>query len=305
MRVFSPSLLFVFFTAAAAQTTVPPAPASPMKSAALSERVLAALKRADQEIARTELGRRLLAATEETRIVEKRDRTAAAVRYSHERQALVLNPDKLLHLQPEEAELTVLRERERASVNISVPLVEDEQAAYQTEIEYALEKAAAAPEFDVWLRSAYQRAQTEERSRRLERERLRAAGVEPGPESDARTPHGAMVRLGLYLYLFSEDPDEFYWIVERDQVRGPAVRFMELSDFMDLHGRQLSELNCPEHGRYCWLGGRSYPRRVGSAALATQDAAGLRRVREGVGIFQTKALPVLRQAVNRWVRGKG
>lgn len=200
-------------------------------------------------------------------------------------------------------ELLLVREFTRAGADLATDVIEGDFAATQTELDYSIQKAAQPGPFRDKLSQAYQRAQDEFEDRRMKGEWARSRGETPGPAAEPRVPRGGLPRLATLLFLFSEDPDEFYWAVERARLAaGPALRLRELSDFLALHGARLAEARCPPSGRYCHLDGESWPPALVSAARTVLAEGGMARLREGIGLFRGYEQKELRRRVNAWVR---
>lgn len=276
-----------------------------MPGTALSSGTLAELGRIQAHMAASESGRVLLAETAE---VPQREWPAqagsSAVRFVPEEGVLAFDSRKLTSLTEYETQLALARELARASIGLPFELYEADMAAYQRELEFAVERAASDPAADERLRRSVQvmrksvdalRGTWSWRRQRLPTESERAPML-PLPPNEVD-------RAAYMLTLFIEDPDELYWAVERGrQWPESAVRLTELEDFLRLH--QASELPKPEEGApYARVGGRRYRPAVVLAALRLRELGGLARLKESLGAFETRPIPELRRKANAWSRG--
>jgi hypothetical protein len=285
----------------AVTTARPPWTAPSAQTARRLETAAAALQQ-------TPVGRRLLAETAE--LPRREDDEAAgedAVRFVREPQrALLFGPRRLQALEPSELELALARELSRASADLPVVLPEGDMSAYQTELDYAVQRSAQDESFSRRLHAAYQSAVFREEAARADQRRIEAllpAGQSlPAPLLSA--PPGEFERAGYYLLLFARNPDEFYWAVESGLPREPgAVRLAALEDFMERYGPDFSAAQADPAGRYVRIAGRRYPPALFQAARRLVESGGLARIREALGPFDTAGADELRVKVNAWLRG--
>jgi hypothetical protein len=266
------------------------------------------LEAATAALRETSVGRRLLAETAELTSRESDDASGgAAVVFVHDPQpVLLLGPRRLKMVSDEELELALARELARAAADLPVALPEGDMAAYQIELEYAVERSAIGEGFSRRLHAAYRLAVRQDGAARAEQQRV-AELLPPGeslPPPLLPAPSGEFDRAGYFLLLFARDPDEFYWAVEKGLPRAPgAVRLDELEDFMERYGPDFSAAHADAAGRYVRIGGRRYPPVLFQAALRLVDSGGLARIREALGPFDTAGAEDLRVKVNAWLRG--
>ena len=162
------------FAAGAAAGELISAPGQP-PLAPLSAATTGRLERASAALRETLAGRRLLA---ETADLARRESAAAgedAVRFLRgPHPVLVFRPRRLPALSDPELELALARELARAAAALPVCVPEEDMAAYQTEIEYAMERSAGDEAFSQRLRQAYQVAARKDGDARAERRRVQA-----------------------------------------------------------------------------------------------------------------------------------
>lgn len=278
------------------------APAAVRPDEPVSAPLQEALRHVDAELQRTETGRRLLAETAEVPIVERRRTGLGAVRYLESPyRELLVDAERTPELESFDFEVLLVRERRRAAARCPVPLMEDEFAAHQEAVAYAVEKAAADPAFSKKLRASYERAERIFRSRRDEAAAALKAGA--GALPSWRAPKEALALVGAELFLFSEDPYRLYAALE-DALPWTAetVRLTEIEDFLAQHSARLDALDWRSDGRYALVDGRPYPGRVARAALVVRGREGLARIKEGLGPFESVLREELRLKANRWIR---
>ena len=265
------------------------------------------LESAETMLRETAAGRRLLAETAELPRREDDELAGDALaRFAREpRPVLALGPRRLRGSPDADLALALARELSRAAADLPVALPEGDMAAYQSELEFAVERAAVDPDFSRRLRAAYADAARRDGAARAERGRVASllpsgAGLDAPPEA---LPRGETERAGALLLLFARDPDEFYWAVEHGTARSTdAVRLGELEDFMDRYGPDFGSARLGPAGRYARLGGRRYdPALLRARRLV--ESGGAARLREALGPFDTVGADALRVKVNAWVRG--
>jgi hypothetical protein len=255
----------------------------------------------------TSAGRRLLAETAELPRREDDGLAGDALaRFTREpRSALVLGPRRLRGSSDADLALALARELARAAADLPLVMPEGDMAAYQSELEFAVERSAVDDEFARRLRAAYADAARRDGAARAAYERAASllpagAGLEEPP---ALLPRGEVERAGQLLFLFARDPDEFYWAVERGVPRAAdAVRLGELEDFMDRYGPDLGGARLGPAGRYARMGGRRCAPALLRAARRLVESGGPARLREALGPFDTVGADALRVKVNAWVR---
>jgi len=285
----------------------PPAHAAQPPSAALSAQTFKRWERAAARLQETALGRRLIVETKDVLLRENPGSAgSASVRYvRREGPMLLFCPQRLKALGDAELELALVRELSRAGANLPIPLAEGEMAAYQAELEYAMDRAATDEAFSRRLRRAYGQAQNSVEAVEAEQRRVKALLPE-GERLDLpplKIPSGEFERLGVYIFLFVRDPDEFYWAVEQGLRRGPAtIRLAELEDFMERYGPDFGSARLGPGGHYARVNGRRYPPALLEAARGLVESGGLARIREALGSFEIARAPALKIKVNAWVR---
>ncbi|MFH1725228.1 MAG: hypothetical protein ABII00_11495 [Elusimicrobiota bacterium] len=271
--------------------------------AKLSKRMRDALSSIARELSATESGRRLLALTGETPVVERARQPGAAVRYCRDENLFVVDPGRSAGLTRLDFEALFVRERWKAAARLPIDLIDAEMAARQAVLEYALQKAAVRPDFARRLRMATVRERERLEERRKMDDWAKRGGkgdplLFPGPP-----PKGTLSRIAFDLYLFSEDPYVFYAAAVESPGPPPgAVTFSEVGDFLELHAPRLDRIQFRAGGRYALVEGRPYPGRVARAARVVRDREGLSRLTEGLGLFRTVAQRELSKEVNAWLR---
>ncbi|MEE8424632.1 MAG: hypothetical protein V3S11_02325 [Elusimicrobiota bacterium] len=270
----------------------------------LSKDLKKALLHIQREIGDTEFGRRLLAATGEIPVAERARRGGLPIEFvPGERPAFAVDRRRAKRLTEWGFEAYFIRARAEAASRITLPLVEAEMSYQQAVLQYALEKAAVRPDFAKSLRKKVRVARAE-----LERRReLRRLAEQRGEDGDilfpGRRPADFLERLAFDLYVFSEDPYAFYGSVADTAGLPPeAVTLSEVEDFVERYGDRFDQIRIRGLGRYAIVEGRSYPARVARAAKRVRDRDGLRRLREGLALFQTVAQQELIRKVNGFLR---
>jgi hypothetical protein len=291
----------VLLALGAAAAPLPP-PRTPL-SAATRDR----LDRAVSGMEETLLGRRLVAETVEVpRRESDDDASAAGVRFvPGSPAALVFGPRRLKALADGELELVLARELARAAADLPVPMPEAEMAAYQTEIEYALDRGVTDQGFAQRLRGAFD--VIARRDAQLQAGHRRIKSLAPKAESLSSallpTPEGEFERIAYYILLFGRDKEEFYWAVEQSVPQEPGlVHLTELEDFVERYGPDFSSAQVDPNGYYARMGGRRYPPVLLEAARKLAASGGLVRIREALGPFETVGAAALKVKVNAWLR---
>lgn len=271
---------------------------------ALSEATARRLESLEADIGKTLTGRRLLAETESVSRLEK-SWSGAPIRYFHgQPSTLVLDPSLLRDMNSWEAELVLVRELARASADLPIEMPEGEMAAYQSELEFSVELAAADPVFDRRLRQAYHLMEKKYAAREEAylRRRAKLGYGEPAPA--ALLPRDEIDRAAFLLHLFGQDRDEFYWAIEQGLPYGPgAVRLQELEDFMSRHGSELGALEIAPEALYVRIKERRYSPALVRAARSLSGTGEMERVMESLGSFETLPIPALKTKINDWIRG--
>lgn len=273
----------------------------------VSRELREALRQTDLELSRAETGRRLLAETAEVPVVEKpraglreSEVEASPVRFSRQEGVIVVDSELAPSLSADEYELLFVRERRRAGIRSPVPTVDEEAAAHQEALAYAVEKAALDPAFSRRLRAAYEEGGKVTRSREALAETARRQGLPP--PSPWRPPRAPLALLGHELYLFTEEPWRFYAGVEDGLgFSSETVRLDEVQDLLDLRGAGLERVEWRAGGRFGQLEGRLYPGRLVRAALFLRGE-NLPRLLERLGPFRSVQRADLLKRANAWVR---
>ncbi|MDD5657393.1 MAG: hypothetical protein PHF00_09095 [Elusimicrobia bacterium] len=273
---------------AAARLPLPPPAGSPTPAVALR------LERADAELRRTAAGRRLLAETLDV----PRLQGVAADGVAFQRGSpgvLILDSSRLKSMNEDELELSLARALAQAAMALPFALPEEDMAAYQAELDFALERAERDGDFSGRLRAAYREASRVDAAAPSRSKRF------PAPREPL--PRGELARAGRLLLLFARDPDEFYHAVEADASRDPgSVRLSELEDFVERYGPDYSGARLGPSGLYAWLGSRRYPPGLLRAARRLAQGGGLASLREALGPFQTVGRDELKLKLNAWLR---
>lgn len=169
----------------------------------------------------------------------------------------------------------------RAELAFPIPVVEAEQAAWQTALRAIVELAVEDEEFSRALERAYREADP----------------------ARAAAPASPLERAGLYLRLFELDPARFHKTVEDAAARAPgAARLTELEDLFALRGRELAALKAAPAGPYARLGGRRYPGELVRSAWRVRGTGEVERLREALAAFDTVGASELAEAFARWRR---
>jgi len=287
-----------------------PAPAALQPVQPLSQELLRALEATDAALFVTETGRRLLAETSGVGVMQRRGKGLGAdvypgipIRYEDGAGAIVVDADVAPSLPRLDWEAFFVRERRRAIVRAGIPLVEEEMAAHQEEVAFAVEKAEGDADFSKKLRGAYEEAKRVFQARGVMEDASRKRGLKPLPPW--RAPKDALELWAQEIFLYSEDPYLFYAAIEDGvDFSSDAVRLDEVADFLESHPGRSPAIEWRARGRYGLAGGRLYPGRVLRAALAVGGRQELRTLRERLGPFMSVEREQLRARVNRWIRGK-
>ncbi len=249
----------------------------------LSESTVSRLNAVQGSVAATRYGRRIIVLA---RGVPRRPASLAEAPFRYipgDEPFLAVDPGKLAAASDWEVELAFVRELARAGFALPVEMPEIEMAAYQIEMRHALLKAESDSAFARRLRKMFRRHGRD--GKRLKAYlRLKTRMGKDASVRDVRTPAGEMERLSYYLYLFFEDPDDFYWAVDRGLSYGPgAVRLTELKDFMDRCGPALRGIRVSPEALYVKVKGRRYPAALARAALTMGEYGGVERLDEVLG----------------------
>ncbi|MFA6092229.1 MAG: hypothetical protein WCU88_01590 [Elusimicrobiota bacterium] len=267
-----------------------------------SPRLQDALRQTAAELVKTETGRRLLAQTEELPVLERRGRDIPVVRYvAAPSPRLLVDAKAAAALTLFDFEAAFILERRRASAQCSAALFEDDFAAHQELLAYAMEKAEADGAFAKELRAAYRR----EEAIFLARDRIAESSrkLDGEPLADRPVPKNALAAAALELYLFSEDPYLLYSTLEHSlRWSSETVHLTDLEDFLSNHAGRLQDMSWKAEGRVCLAQGRPYPGALCRAARVVADREGLSRVQEGIGPYDSILQDRLRVKVNRWIR---
>jgi hypothetical protein len=258
------------------------------------------------EMKRSDVGRRLIA---ESSDLARRESDPAAgadgVRFWRgARPVLVIGPKQARNMSDPELTLALVRELAKASADLPFPVVEGELAAYQAEMEYALERCAEDGAFSARLRQAYAAAAQRDQAALAEYRHMREMAPDDAPVDWPllNRPRGEIERIAYYILLFTRDPDEFYWAVESSLPQADAVHLSELEDLLGRNGPDFSSAQAGPARRYVRIGGRRYRPAVFQAAKDLAESGGVARMREALGAFDTVAATALKVKVNAWVR---
>jgi hypothetical protein len=182
------------------------------------------------------------------------------------------------------------RELARASMALPAPVLEAELAAYQKELDFALELAAIDADFSKAWNARARKAKLDADSLRAPDVRARARVPEASLERSARAPADELDRLAFFAALLAEGPERFYVVAERSlPLPADTVRLTELEDFLRLHASELAGPAPPPDEAYVLVGGRRYPAAVVKAARLIAPIGGAARVREALGPAEAEA----------------
>lgn len=256
----------------------------------LPEAALREIARLEEGLRATWTGRRLLAETLDVprRGVMKLEGPSIVAYQRGEPPSLVLDLRRLSAVTEWEFELALARELARASLELPMALPEEEMAAWQTAIEFAVEKASSTPAFSKRLKQAVRSQET-------------LIGAHRAFGTAAKPPAGEIELLSYHLALFRRSPDELYWVLEQEAARKPGVPSLAaIEDILRFHGPEISRLALEKDARYARLGGRRYPAGLVRAARAALDAGGAGRLRESLGSFDGEGAAALKAKLDRW-----
>ena len=271
----------------------------------LSAKTVEQLSSLEAKISATATGRRLLA---ETVAVPRLESAAsgAPIRYLRDPSVIAFDPKRMSYLSEWEVELELVRELARASLDIPLEMPEGEMAAYRTEMIYGLERTARDPEFDAWLRKSYSLMGRRHQARQtIDLKSPARVGVVK--EAPLASPRNEIDRIGYFMYLFLQGPDEFYWAVEWGLPFGPdAVKWSEVQDFLDRHGDAAAQLAVPPDAEYVRLGGRRYDAGLVRAARYLASSGQRPRVAKALAPLEDDgACQSLRSKIRDWTKSKG
>lgn len=283
-----------------------PLQAASLPGIAISSGTAGELSRVEASLSASLTGRRLLAETAE---VPRRELPSAAgrsgMRYAAALGVLAFDSSKLRELSEWSAELVLSRELARASQHLPIELIESETAASQVALEVAVERAMDDKAFDARLRASRKRMQKVVESLRASQAWQRSrVPLDVRDVPVLALPSDEFDRAAYFLDLFLNDPEEFYWAVERGQAWPPeAVGLTELEDFLEKHaGVDLAKPPVGPSGLYVTLSGRRYRPALVAAAQAVRQAGGRPLLREALGGFDSVAMAPLRAKLNAWSR---
>lgn len=216
---------------------------------------------------------------------------------------VVFDATRLRGLTEAEATVQLALALARAELAFPLPVVEAEQAAWQTALRVLVELAAEEPAFSRALDRAYRDAAPHVAAA----ERAHRAGSTPDELAQSpvlRLPPAALARAGLFLRLFELSPARLHKAVE-DGAPWPAgsARLSELEDLFALRGRDIAALKSPPAGPYAELGGRRYPAGLVRAAYRLRATGEVERLRETLADYDGAGVLELREAFARWRRG--
>lgn len=268
-----------------------------------------------EKLGETALGRKVLEAIRNVPIREDRgmwDRYIA--RYVNDRPGeqpyIGLRAKAWSELPERKLEFVLLHEGSHAALDLPCQLFEDEQLAFQRELEYALQKAALDAGFDRDLRGLFaEYARLEETRKSLTSDpKLDEGGLEwKRYERDAnalmaRAQREHLARIASELVLFKKAPGDFYWRVEQRYRDSPHyVGLQEVSDFLDKYKDRLDEIAAsPREGVYYRVGGRRYRWALVLHARDVEKRGGVDALRAKLGDFDAEGAQRLQAAIAAW-----
>lgn len=216
---------------------------------------------------------------------------------------VVFDATRLSSLSEAEAAVQLALALARAELAFPLPVVEAEQAAWQTALRCAVELAAENADFSRALDAAFRDAPAAIAASEA-KHRVGAGPDELAQSPPIRLPEAALARAGLFLRLFDQDAARFHKAVEDGTPWPPgSMRLSALEDLFDLRGRELAALKAPPSGAYADLGGRRYPVPLVRAAYRLRGTGDLERLREILAAYETSGVGELRDGFARWRRG--
>lgn len=280
----------------------PPASAAP-GGAGLSAKTADQLRRLEARIAATPTGRRLIAETSDVPRLED-ESSGAPIRYLRSPSVIAFDPRRMSFLTDWEVELALVRELARASFDVPLEMPEGEMAAYLKEMRYCLERAGEDADFDGWLRRAFSTMGKRHQARQVVD--LRGPHrVGAWKEPPLAYPRSELDRVGYYLYLFSRDPEEFYWAVEWGLPFGPeAVKWSSVEDFMERHRDELSAISVQPGAAYVRLHGRRYSPALVRAAQFLAGSGEKDRIAKTLQFLEDDSSESLRAKIRDWSKSK-
>lgn len=278
------------------------APARAQGGPGLSKAVEREIGRVEDNLRRTETGRRLLAETARVprRGVARLEEGVAVAWRRGKPGELLYSLEALPKATEWDFELALVREYARAAMDLPLPVLEEESAAGLRQALHAAQKARADARFSQALRRGMRAWRDRVRAWRSARSWVRGH-LGASAEVTGLSAKGELDRAALHLALFAEDPDAFYWAAEKPWLRGAhGYTWTELEDFLDRHRGGLDEIHFPEGSPYARAGGRRYPAALARAAIQVSRDGGLSRLREALGDLETLQAEALKQALKRW-----
>lgn len=194
---------------------------------------------------------------------------------------ILIDSERLAALDDAELEILLVLNCSRAAIGGQAPLLEAEEAAWQTALRFAVERGAEDPSgFGARLAKAAEKSH-------------------PGPL--VRLPAGPFDRAGLLLKLFERDPQEFYRAIEEASIWSEGfLRLVEIEDLHALRADEIASLREAPRGRYAVLGGRRYPAGLVAAAFALRGTGETQRLRGALESYDTVGAAALRTGLQRW-----
>lgn len=208
-----------------------------------------------------------------------------------EAPVLVFDAERLPALTEAEALTALARASARAELAFPLPVVEAEQAAWQTALRVLCEAAAQDRPLSAALDAAYRGSAV----------LLEAAGRD-GRAYPERLPSSPLARAGLLLRLFEKDPALSHKAVE-DSLPAGTLRLAELEDLFALRAREIAALRAAPAGPYAELGGRRYDAALARAAFRLRGTGELERLRESLAAFESAGVVETKEAFAAWRRG--
>lgn len=204
---------------------------------------------------------------------------------------LVFDAARLPALTEGEALVALARAAARAELAFPFPVVEAEQAAWQTALRALCEAAAQDATLSRALDAAYRGSSV-----------LIDAAARAGRPYPEGLPGSPLARAGVLLRLFEKDPALFHKAVE-DSLPPGTLRLAALEDLFALRRRELAALRAVPAGPYVELGGRRYDAALVRAAFRLRGTGELERLRESLAAFETGGVVETREAFAAWRRG--
>lgn len=291
---------------AAAASSAPDGPGAPVSvdrgSRVLSESLRDALRRIGWEFAKTESGRRLAALTESVAVEERRSPRGRAIRWERgETPSIVVDRDRAKRLSLLDFEIAMFRARWIALADMPIDLADTEWAARQAVLEYALDKAAADPDFEKELRRATASARRTLTVRKRDREYAREHGARAEVLFPGQRPKTTLDALAFDLYLASED-FQFLYESLRAAEDSDAPELDAVAGCLEAYGARLGEAEFHAGGSVALIGGRRVPGPVARATIFVENESTLAELRERLGPFRGVGAEALLRRINQWLR---